>query len=134
MAKSLRDRLLEALKKGDLTALELSERLRMKPNYYLLSKLEEEGLIEYDFATKKWCLIGGEKRMVDKEKKCVCVTLTKPYLDAIEGLVQRGVYVSHAEIIKDALRRLFRHYEIEPFGAEKPEEAKKEMKQIDVQV
>ena len=56
MAKSLRDRILEALKKEGLTVFELSERLGMKPNYYLLSKLEEEGLIEYDFATKKWCL------------------------------------------------------------------------------
>ena len=56
MAKSLRDRILEALKKEDLTALELSERLGMKPNYYLLSRLEDEGLIEYDFAAKKWHL------------------------------------------------------------------------------
>ena len=56
MAKSLRDRLLEALKKEDLTALELSERLGMKPNYYLLSKLEGEGLIEHDFTRKKWHL------------------------------------------------------------------------------
>ena len=58
-------------------------------------------------------------------KKRVCVTLTKPYFDAMEGLVQEGVYVDRAEIIKDALRRLFRHYGIEPFGAEEPEEAKK---------
>ena len=56
MAKSLRDRILEALKKERLTVFELSERLGMKPNYYLLSKLEEEGLIEHDFATKKWHL------------------------------------------------------------------------------
>lgn len=58
-------------------------------------------------------------------KKRVCATLTKPYLDAIEGLVQAGVYVDRAEIIKDALRRLFRHYGIEPFGAEESEEARK---------
>ena len=43
-------------------------------------------------------------------KKCVCVTLTKPYLDAMEGLVRKGVYVTRAELIMDALRRLFRHY------------------------
>ena len=59
MVKSLRDRILEALKKEDLTALEMSERLGMKPNYYLLSSLEDEGLIEYDFAAKKWHLKRG---------------------------------------------------------------------------
>ena len=56
MAKSLRYRILEALKKEGMTTFELSERLGMKPNYYLLSKLEGEGLIEYDFARKKWHL------------------------------------------------------------------------------
>jgi len=56
LAKSLKDRILEALKKERLTVFELSERLGMKPNYYLLSKLEEEGLIEYDSARKKWPL------------------------------------------------------------------------------
>ena len=56
MAKSLRDRILEALKKEGMTTFELSERLGVKPNYYLLSKLEEEGLVEYDSATGKWHL------------------------------------------------------------------------------
>ena len=56
MAKSLRDRVLEALKKEGLTALELSERVDVKPFYFMLSRLEEEGLIEYDLATEKWRL------------------------------------------------------------------------------
>ncbi len=55
MAKSLKDRILEALKKERLTVFDLSERLGTKPNYFL-SKFEEEGLIEYDLATEKWCL------------------------------------------------------------------------------
>lgn len=54
-------------------------------------------------------------------KKRVCVTLTKPYLDALDRLVREGVYVDRAELIKDALRRLFRHYGIEPFGVEEAE-------------
>lgn len=58
-------------------------------------------------------------------KKRVCLTLTEPYLDATERLVREGVYVDRAEVIKDALRRLFRHYGIEPFGAEEPKEARK---------
>ncbi len=55
----------------------------------------------------------------------VCVALTKPYLDALDGLVREGVYVSRREVVKDALRRLFRHYGLEPFGTEEPEEAGK---------
>jgi len=36
-----------------LDTLELSERVGVKPYYFTLSRLEEEGLIEYDFATEK---------------------------------------------------------------------------------
>ena len=56
MAKSLRDRILEALKKEGLTALELSEGIGMEPYHFTLFKLEEEGLIEYDSAIEKWRL------------------------------------------------------------------------------
>ena len=45
-------------------------------------------------------------------KKRVCVILTKPYVEAMDRLIQGEVYVNRAEMIKDALRRLFRHYEI----------------------
>lgn len=55
--------------------------------------------------------------MTELVKKRISVTLTKPFLDAMEGL--ESIYVNREEIIKDALRRLFRHYGIEPFGAEK---------------
>jgi len=57
--KSLRDRILEALKKERLTALELSERVGVEPHYFMLLKLEEEGLIEYDSAAGKWRLKKG---------------------------------------------------------------------------
>ena len=60
MAKSLRDRILEALKKERLTALELSERVGVEPYHFTLFKLEEEGLIEYDSATEKWHIRRGE--------------------------------------------------------------------------
>ena len=45
-------------------------------------------------------------------KKRVSVVLTNPYLVAMDRLIREGVYDSRAEVIKDALRRLFRHYEI----------------------
>ncbi len=61
MVKSLRDRLLEALKKEGLTVLELSERVYMgpvgiAPYYSTLLRLEEEGLVEYGLVTGKWHL------------------------------------------------------------------------------
>ena len=56
MTKSLRDRILEALKKESLTALELYEKVGMIRDYFTLSRLEEEGLIGYDSATGKWYL------------------------------------------------------------------------------
>ena len=62
MAKSLKDRLLEALKKEDLTESELCERLRISIDYPkddLLLKLEDEGLVKYDLTTEKWHLRYG---------------------------------------------------------------------------
>jgi Arc/MetJ-type ribon-helix-helix transcriptional regulator len=57
------------------------------------------------------------------EKKRISMTLTEPYLDALDRLVEEGVYVDRGEAVKDALRHLFRHYGVEPF-AEPPEETR----------
>jgi Arc/MetJ-type ribon-helix-helix transcriptional regulator len=46
------------------------------------------------------------------QKKRVDVTMANPYLEGMELLIKDGLYESQAEIIKDALRRLFLHYEI----------------------
>jgi len=56
LAKSLRDRILEVVKKEGLTVLELSEEIGVEPYYFTLLRLEEEGLIEYDLAAGKWHL------------------------------------------------------------------------------
>jgi len=58
VAKSLRDRILEALKKEALTEPELSERLSIPTDYHIsrLLKLEEGELVEYDYETDKWRL------------------------------------------------------------------------------
>ena len=45
-------------------------------------------------------------------KKQVKVTMTSPYLDGMQLLIKDGLYENQAEILKDALRRLFLHYEI----------------------
>ncbi len=56
MAKSLKDKILEAVKKDGLAVLELSEEIGVEPYFFTLLRLEEEGLIEYDSATRKWHL------------------------------------------------------------------------------
>ena len=46
------------------------------------------------------------------QKKRVEVTMSNPYLEGMELLIKDGLYESQAEVVKDALRRLFIHYEI----------------------
>ncbi len=38
--------------------------------------------------------------------------MTNPYLDGMKVLIKDGLYMSQAEIMKDALRRLLLHYNI----------------------
>ncbi len=45
-------------------------------------------------------------------KKRVATKMTNPYLTAMNQLIKDGLYENQSEIIKDALRRLFQHYEI----------------------
>jgi len=52
----------------------------------------------------------------DKTKTRVSVTLTRPYLDAMNRLVEEGVYMSKGTIIVEALRSLLRRRWIEPFA------------------
>jgi len=47
------------------------------------------------------------------QKKRVGVTMANPYLEGMELLMKDGLYANQAEIVKDALRRLFAHYEIQ---------------------
>ena len=59
------------------------------------------------------------------EKTRVSVTLTKPYLDALDRLMEDGIYLSRGEIVMEALRRLLGSYGIAPFtdaGPQKLEE------------
>jgi len=43
------------------------------------------------------------------------VTLTRPYLKALNCLVNKGIYMDHQDGIRDALRRLFQYHGIKPF-------------------
>lgn len=51
--------------------------------------------------------------MSSAQKKRIEVTMSNPYLDSMELLLKDGLYETQAEIVKDALRRLFVHYEIQ---------------------
>ncbi len=44
------------------------------------------------------------------------VTMTQAYVDALDRLVEEGLYLNRGEIILDALRRLLREQGIEPFS------------------
>jgi Arc/MetJ-type ribon-helix-helix transcriptional regulator len=57
-------------------------------------------------------LQGSEKNLATIQKKRVEVTMNTCYLEGMNLLLKDGLYESQAEIVKDALRRLFNHYEI----------------------
>jgi Arc/MetJ-type ribon-helix-helix transcriptional regulator len=45
-------------------------------------------------------------------KKRVDIVMSSPYLEGMSILIKDGLYESQAEVIKDALRKLFRNYKI----------------------
>lgn len=56
-------------------------------------------------------------------KKRFSVTLTEPYIERLDRLVDEGLYLDHQGGIRHALRRLFRFHGIEPLYNELVEEA-----------
>ena len=55
----------------------------------------------------------------DKKKTRVSVTMTQPYVDALDRLVEEGVYLSRGEAVLEALRILFKQKGIKPFAEKK---------------
>jgi len=55
----------------------------------------------------------------DKARVRVSVTMTTPYVEALDRLVEDGIYLSRGEAILESLRVLFRGYGIEPFAEKK---------------
>jgi Arc/MetJ-type ribon-helix-helix transcriptional regulator len=49
------------------------------------------------------------------EKVRVSVTMTKPYLEALDLLVEKGIYLGRGEAILEAIRSLLKGYGVEPF-------------------
>lgn len=52
-------------------------------------------------------------------------TLPKDIVDAMDRLVEKGIYRDRAEIVREALRNLYRRHGIEPFCKEVAEEKEK---------
>jgi len=52
----------------------------------------------------------------NKSKTRVSVTMTQPYVDALDRLVEEGKYLGRGEIVLEALRIFFRERGIEPFA------------------
>jgi Arc/MetJ-type ribon-helix-helix transcriptional regulator len=50
--------------------------------------------------------------LVESKIKHLKVVISAPYLNGLNMLISDGLYESQAEIVKDALRRLFNHYEL----------------------
>jgi Arc/MetJ-type ribon-helix-helix transcriptional regulator len=55
-------------------------------------------------------------------KKRYSVTLTDPFLNALDRLVKEGLYIDNQDAIRDALRRLFQYHGIDPFTTPEPHE------------
>ncbi len=55
---------------------------------------------------------------MELEKERVSVTLMKSYLDALDQLVEMGIYLEHQVAIRDALRLLMSNHGIPPFYLE----------------
>ena len=50
------------------------------------------------------------------DKKTIRITLTKPYLETIDKLIEKDIYSRRSEIIKEALRRFFAYHGLDLYG------------------
>ena len=56
--------------------------------------------------------------MSNKSKIRVSVTMTKPYIEALDSLVEDGLYLGRGEAILEAMRHFLKNQGIEPFCPE----------------
>ncbi len=56
--------------------------------------------------------------MPKKVKRRLSLTLTRVYVEALDRLVDEGIYLEHQAALRAALRLLFRVHRIEPFYSE----------------
>jgi len=46
--------------------------------------------------------------------------MTKSFVDAIDCLIDEGIYLNRGEVMLDALRMLFKSYGVKPFTTKEP--------------
>ena len=54
--------------------------------------------------------------MSENDKRRFSVTLTPIFVEALDRLVKKGLYLDNQDAIRDALRRLFRFHGFETFS------------------
>lgn len=55
------------------------------------------------------------------EKTRVSITMTAPYLEALDHMVEKGVYLRRCDVIMDALRHLFKEHGVDlPYKEAEP--------------
>ena len=54
--------------------------------------------------------------MKKMKKTRVSVTMTQPYLEILDSLVEKGVYLNRGEAVLEALRLLFKQHGVESFN------------------
>ncbi len=63
---------------------------------------------------------------IDKAvKKRISMTLTEIFVEGLDQLVDKGLYLEHQVAIRDAMRRLFRYHKIAPFYSDFIEKVEK---------
>ena len=69
-----------------------------------------------------------DDRPGEVEKTRVSVTMPGPYLDALDRLVEEGIYLSKGEAVLEGFRLIFRRHGFKPFGRSEglPEEGDEE--------
>jgi len=57
--------------------------------------------------------------MCDKAKLRISVTMTRTYVDALDSLVEQGLYMSRGDAILEAIRIFLRDRGVKPFDEKK---------------
>ena len=51
--------------------------------------------------------------MTKQTKTRVSITMTRPYVEALDGLIEAGIYLKRGDIVLEALRCFFKDLDIE---------------------
>lgn len=58
--------------------------------------------------------------MIEVSRTRVSVTLTQPYIDGLDQLIERGLYLDRGTAITQAIKNFFEEHGVEPFAKKEP--------------